>query len=157
MSRPETTIAQRLSAEGFSERMVKTFFRPFLGGIFFDRSLGTSSRLFEFVMRMLATGANCLPANGIGAVAEQMADGLDVRLGGYGMWGVEREASCVGAGGRGGSRVWLVRHPVYGGSDIRAMVVSGSVLERGGLLSRSPAGESHCRWLVCLEHEGTTA
>jgi len=32
-----------------------------LGGIFFDNSLGTSSRLFQFVMRMLATGSNCLP------------------------------------------------------------------------------------------------
>lgn len=53
--------------------MVRHFFRPFLGGIFFDRQLGTTSRLFEFVMRMLATGSNCLPAKGIGAVADQMA------------------------------------------------------------------------------------
>lgn len=40
--------------EGFSPAMVKLFFRPFLGGIFFDRELGTSSRLFEFVLRTLA-------------------------------------------------------------------------------------------------------
>ena len=52
--------------------MIDRFFRPFLGGIFFDDRLGTSSRLFEFVMRCLATGANCLPAAGIGAVAEQL-------------------------------------------------------------------------------------
>lgn len=41
------------------------------GGIFFDRSLGTTSRLFAFVMRMLATGA-CVRAWGggcAGAVA----------------------------------------------------------------------------------------
>lgn len=43
-------------AEGFSQPIVDRFFRPFLGGIFFDRSLATSSRLFSFVMRMLATG-----------------------------------------------------------------------------------------------------
>jgi hypothetical protein len=30
-------------------------------------------RLFEFVMRMLATGQNCLPAAGIGAMAQQLA------------------------------------------------------------------------------------
>lgn len=42
--------------------MVDRFFRPFLGGIFFDNALGTSSRLTSFVMRMLATGSNCLPA-----------------------------------------------------------------------------------------------
>ena len=45
---------------------------------------GTSSRLFRFVMRMLATGANCLPAAGIGAISEQLASRLPsdaVRLG----------------------------------------------------------------------------
>lgn len=51
-----------MQAEGFSQAMIFRFFRPFLGGIFFDRELGTSSRMFEFVMRMLATGSNCLPS-----------------------------------------------------------------------------------------------
>lgn len=37
-------------AEGFSDVICDTFFRPFMGGIFFDRNLGTSSRLFQFVM-----------------------------------------------------------------------------------------------------------
>ncbi|KAF8065829.1 maoA [Scenedesmus sp. PABB004] len=63
-------------AEGFSPAMVDRFFRPFLGGIFFNTQLSTSSRLFEFVMRMLATGSNCLPAAGIGAMAGQLAAGL---------------------------------------------------------------------------------
>jgi len=70
---PETTILKRLQNEGFSDAMIDRFFRPFLGGIFFDRELGTSSRMFSFVMRMLATGQNCLPAAGIGAVADQLA------------------------------------------------------------------------------------
>ena len=42
-------------AEGFSAAIIDRFFRPFLGGIFFDAGLGTSSRLTSFVMRMLAT------------------------------------------------------------------------------------------------------
>ncbi len=54
----------------------RQFFRPFLGGIFFDRSLSTSSRLFEFVMRTLASGSNCLPAAGIGAMSQQLAGKL---------------------------------------------------------------------------------
>jgi hypothetical protein len=33
-------------------------------------------RLFEFVMRMLATGSNCLPAGGIGALSQQLASSL---------------------------------------------------------------------------------
>ena len=65
-----------LQDEGFSEAIIDRFFRPFLGGIFFDRGLSTTSRLFEFVMRCLATGSNCLPAQGIGAVAEQLASQL---------------------------------------------------------------------------------
>ena len=65
-----------LQDEGFSEAIIDRFFRPFLGGIFFDRGLSTSSRLFEFVMRCLATGSNCLPAQGIGAIADQLASKL---------------------------------------------------------------------------------
>ncbi|KAK9917191.1 hypothetical protein WJX75_001718 [Coccomyxa subellipsoidea] len=70
---PETTTLSRLQAEGFSSAIIDRFFRPFLGGIFFDRGLSTTSRLFEFVMRCLATGQNCLPAAGISAVADQLA------------------------------------------------------------------------------------
>lgn len=73
---PEMSTLQRLQSEGFSPQMIDRFFRPFLGGIFFDRNLGTTSRLFSFVMRMLATGQNCLPAGGIGAVADQLASRL---------------------------------------------------------------------------------
>ena len=73
---PETTIRQRLDAAGFSEEMTHRFFRPFMSGIFFNPELATSSRLFNFVMRMLATGQNCLPAKGIEAVATQLEAGL---------------------------------------------------------------------------------
>ncbi|KAI8473014.1 MAG: hypothetical protein J3K34DRAFT_453716 [Monoraphidium minutum] len=76
LAAPETTTEQRLRDEGFSPEIIDRFFRPFLGGIFFDTRLSTSSRLFAFVMRMLATGQNCLPEAGIGAVAGQVAAGL---------------------------------------------------------------------------------
>lgn len=72
----ETTTLVKLRAEGFSEAIIDRFFRPFLGGIFFDRGLNTSSRLFVFVMRMLALGENCLPAQGIGSVSLQLASRL---------------------------------------------------------------------------------
>ncbi|CAL5224451.1 g7140 [Coccomyxa viridis] len=73
---PETTTYSRLKAEGFSDAIIDRFFRPFLGGIFFDRDLNVTSRLFEFVMRCLATGQNCLPSKGIGRVGEQLASQL---------------------------------------------------------------------------------
>lgn len=66
----------RVQAEGFSPAIIQRFFQPFLGGIFFDSDLNVTSRLFTYVMRCLATGANCLPAQGIGAVSEQLASCL---------------------------------------------------------------------------------
>jgi phytoene dehydrogenase-like protein len=72
----ETTILECLQKEGFSDSIIDRFFRPFLGGIFFDRNLQTTSKLFNFVMRMLATGQNCLPSSGIGAVSDQLASRL---------------------------------------------------------------------------------
>jgi protoporphyrinogen oxidase len=65
-----------LQQEGFSEEMIDRFFRPFLGGIFFDRDLTVTSRLFTFVMRMLASGRNSLPEKGIGSVTQQLASAL---------------------------------------------------------------------------------
>lgn len=62
-----------MQAEGFSQQIIQRFFQPFLGGIFFDTSLQVTSRLFTYVMRCLATGSNCLPAQGIGAVSDQLA------------------------------------------------------------------------------------
>jgi len=80
LERDEVSTEERLRSFGFSEGMVDRFFRPFFGGIFFDRDLRVSSRLLDFVFRVLAVGENCLPEAGIGAVAEQLAEGLDVRL-----------------------------------------------------------------------------
>ena len=55
----EIRIIDKLKQEGFGDSIIDRFFRPFLGGIFFDRNLNTTSRLFDFVMKMLATGENC--------------------------------------------------------------------------------------------------
>ena len=66
----------RLRSDGFSERIIDRFFRPFLGGVFLDEDLQTSSRMLEFVFRMFATGDVSLPAAGMGAIATQLADSL---------------------------------------------------------------------------------
>jgi len=74
--RPETSAMERLHAEGFSAGMIEGFFRPFLGGILLDRSLSASSRMLEFVFRMMAEGDVAVPASGMGAIPEQMAGRL---------------------------------------------------------------------------------
>lgn len=72
-ARPETTTIDMLQGEGFSDRVIECFFRPFLGGVFLDRDLRTSSRMFTFVFRMFAAGDAVVPAVGMGAMAQQLA------------------------------------------------------------------------------------
>jgi protoporphyrinogen oxidase len=75
--RPETTTITALRERwGFSDLMINRFFRPFLGGVFFDRALEASSRMFEFVFKMFAEGQTVLPARGIEAIPQQMAADL---------------------------------------------------------------------------------
>ncbi len=74
--RPETTTREALRAEGFSQAMIGRFFQPFLGGIFLESDLETSSRVFHFVFRMFSTGDATLPAEGMEAIPRQLAEGL---------------------------------------------------------------------------------
>lgn len=74
--RRERTTSAYLRAFGFSEVMMERFFTPFLGGVFLDSKLETSSRMFEFVFKMFASGKATLPAAGMGRIPRQ----LSVRL-----------------------------------------------------------------------------
>lgn len=81
---PETTSLQALQNAGFSPSMIERFFRPFLGGIFLDPELRTSSRMLNFVFRMFSLGKACLPAEGMEAIPRQLAAALppdSIRLG----------------------------------------------------------------------------
>jgi phytoene dehydrogenase-like protein len=71
--KPETSTLARLRALKFSSGMIERFFRPFLAGVQLDPTLSTSSRVFDFVFKMLAEGDNAIPANGIGMISEQLA------------------------------------------------------------------------------------
>ena len=80
----ETTSFQALQDAGFSSSMIERFFRPFLGGIFLDSELRTSSRMLNFVFRMFSLGDACLPAAGMEAIPRQLAAALppdSIRLG----------------------------------------------------------------------------
>lgn len=73
---PETTTLEALRSLRFSEGMIDAFFRPFLGGVFLDPGLETSSYVLDFVFRWMSSGDVCLPARGMGAIAEQLAGRL---------------------------------------------------------------------------------
>ncbi|MBM4358077.1 MAG: FAD-dependent oxidoreductase [Deltaproteobacteria bacterium] len=83
-ARDEVSTAASLEARGFSSGMTDGFFRAFYGGVFLERELATSSRMLEFTFRMFSSGSACLPADGMGAMAAQLAatlDASDLRLG----------------------------------------------------------------------------
>jgi phytoene dehydrogenase-like protein len=62
-----------LQAQGFSDSAIESFFAPFYGGILLDRTLSTSAAVLLYTFRMLARGQTVVPANGIGAIAHQLA------------------------------------------------------------------------------------
>jgi phytoene dehydrogenase-like protein len=74
---PERTTLERLRAEGFSEHIIESFFRPFFGGVFLDGELRTSERQLEFVFDMFGAGDIAVPALGMGEITRQLADGLE--------------------------------------------------------------------------------
>jgi hypothetical protein len=78
--RPEKSTLAALRSAGFGASMIERFFRPFFGGIFLERQLDTSSRIFEFVFRMFSEGGTALPAKGMEAISRQLAWGVPMRL-----------------------------------------------------------------------------
>ena len=77
----ETTTLEALRRSGVSRTTAETFFAPFLRGIFLEERLTTSSRFLDFVLQSFAEGPASLPAEGMGAIAGQLGEGLDIRRG----------------------------------------------------------------------------
>ena len=78
------TTESYLRHAGFSPRMIDGFFRSFYGGIFLERELQTSSRMFEFTFKMFSQGSATLPSRGMGEIPRQLASRLPpgtIRLG----------------------------------------------------------------------------
>ncbi|TDO21282.1 NAD(P)/FAD-dependent oxidoreductase [Pedobacter duraquae] len=75
-STKETTTITYLENQGFSNKIISQFFRPFLTGIFLEGQLSTSSRMFEFVFKMFSEGDAAIPAKGMGMIPAQLANCL---------------------------------------------------------------------------------
>lgn len=65
-----------LSSKNFSYKIIEDFFKPFFGGIFLDKDLRTSSKMFQFVYKMLSSGNAAIPESGIQAIPLQLRDQL---------------------------------------------------------------------------------
>ena len=73
---PEKSTYEKLKELGFSDKIIKNFFSPFFGGIFLERELTTSSRMFMFVYKMFSEGWASLPTGGMQQIPLQLADNL---------------------------------------------------------------------------------
>lgn len=72
----DCTTVEFLQRYGFSRDMIDGFFRPFYGGIFLERDLRTSSRMFQFTFEMFARGHATVPARGMQEIPRQLANRL---------------------------------------------------------------------------------
>lgn len=75
-TRPAQPTRRRLERAGFSDAFLDAFFTPFLGGVFLEAELETSSRFFEFVFRMFSEGDAAVPARGMMEIPRQLAAAL---------------------------------------------------------------------------------
>lgn len=71
-SEPSLPTQQYLKEYGFSEQIIENFFKPFFRGIFLEKHLNTSSRMFEFVFKMFALGNAAVPEKGMGEIPEMI-------------------------------------------------------------------------------------
>lgn len=73
----QKTTLQYLMDLGFSDRIIRHFFKPFFSGIFLEDQLATSSRMFEFVFKMFSEGSAAIPAYGMQAIPDQLFNQLN--------------------------------------------------------------------------------
>jgi phytoene dehydrogenase-like protein len=73
---PDQSIDNYLTEFGFSPRFINNLVRPLFGGIFLQRGLETSARMFGFVFKMLLEGGAAVPTGGMNAIPMQIAKDL---------------------------------------------------------------------------------
>lgn len=129
--KPETTTRKFLEQYGFSSKMIDRFFTPFYAGIFLERELVTSSRIFEFLFRMFACGDVAVPEKGMEMLPRQLAvrlqsDTLETKVC---ISGVRRDGDrFVLEGGKG--RSYQARQVVLATDEARARSLTGTQVGR---------------------------
>jgi glycine/D-amino acid oxidase-like deaminating enzyme len=78
LGRVDSTAAEGYSSfGGVTDRVLA----PFLSGVLFDDSMTTSRRFTDLLLRAFLRGTPAVPAHGMQEIPDQLAAGLDVRLG----------------------------------------------------------------------------
>ncbi len=74
---PESSTFEYFSKNGFSKKLIDSFFRPMLAANIFDYNLQSSSRFSKLYLKSLFQDHVALPKNGIGSIAEKIVEQLD--------------------------------------------------------------------------------
>ncbi len=138
---PDQPTITFLKAEGFSEKMIQRFFKPFFGGVCLDPDIMASSRVFRYVLRIFAESDIALPAKGMAAIPAQIAENLPD--------GAIRTGNKVKSVDKGG--VELVTGEIIKG---RLVVLATQGPETARLLGDSEVTASHGEW--CLYYAAKT-
>ena len=69
----KTTMEVLKGDYGFSQKMIDLFFQPFFAGIFLEKELTTSRRMFDFVFKMFGKGHGAIPNLGMEEISKQLA------------------------------------------------------------------------------------
>jgi phytoene dehydrogenase-like protein len=77
----EKTTLEALSGDyGFSNQMIEQFFTPFFAGIFLEKKLTTSRRMFDFVFKMFGEADTAIPNLGMEEIPKLLAQPLPENL-----------------------------------------------------------------------------
>jgi phytoene dehydrogenase-like protein len=126
---PEISAYEALRKAGLSHRIIEEVLRPFLSGVFADRSLDTSSHVLAMVLRSFARGRIGVPAAGMAALPAAIAGPLP-----FPQLLIGARTLSVGPG--------MV---VTEGGEIRcrAIIIATDPLTAAALLPRLPRPEVH--------------
>ncbi len=143
------TALARLEAAGLSPATIDRFFRSFFGGVFFDRSLRTDASRLDYLLRMFAEGFACVPARGMGAIADEMAAPVRdrIRLGAR-VARLEGTTAVLASGERLDADAVVL---ATGADDLRALVPGLPEVAWCGTFSAwflAPDASALPRWLV---------
>ncbi|MBB6325705.1 phytoene dehydrogenase-like protein [Algoriphagus iocasae] len=73
---PSLPTLQYLKNYGFSDQIISNFFKPFFRGIFLEKHLNTSSRMFEYVFKMFSIGHAAIPEKGMQEIPNMLRQQL---------------------------------------------------------------------------------
>lgn len=77
---PDRAARDHWRRYGMSELVIDRLLRPFFAGLLLEEEMSTSSRFADLMMRMFIRGNAAVPAAGMQALPEQLAEGLNVSV-----------------------------------------------------------------------------